>query len=129
MRHTLYILSFLTIVLSAGIFLPAVSRVRAAASERYPFEEARFEARRETRRENGGCREAVLLESMAERNEAESRREDGLSYLEQLLLIVAVLVTAPRCCRIFRLPDSHFLLSQYIPRSFHGRAPPVCASI
>ena len=126
MRHTLYILGFLTVVLAAGIFLPTVPPARAAVSARFPFEEARFEARREVRRENSGCREAVLLEGMAERGEAEARREAGFLCLAQLLVIVSFLMAAPRCCRIFRLPDSHFLLSQYIPRSFQGRAPPVC---
>lgn len=129
MRHTLYILGFLTVVLAVGIFLPAFRLAPSAASVRPPFEESRFETRREVRRETGGCREAVLLESTAERTEAESRREDGLACLAQLLLIVAILVAVPRCCRIFRLPDSHFLLSQYLPRVCQGRAPPVCASI
>ncbi len=126
MRYTLYILGFLTVVLAAGIFLPAFHPARAAASARFPFEEARFESRREVRRESGGCREAVLMEDSIERGEAESRREAGVLYLAQLLLIAAFLMAAPRCCRIFRLPDSHFLLSQSIPRSFQGRAPPVC---
>lgn len=126
MRHTLYMFGFLTVVLAAGIFLPTVPSARAAASARFPFEEARFESRREVRRENGGCREAVVLEVSAERGEAEPRRDEGFLCLAQLLVIVSFLVAAPRCCRIFRLPDSHFLLSQYIPRSFQGRAPPVC---
>jgi len=129
MRHTLYILGFLMVALTVGIFLPAFHPVRAVASGRPPFEESRFETRREVRRETGGCREAVLLETAAERSEAESRREDGLVCLAQLLLIGAFLVAAPRSCRIFRLPDSHFLRSQYLPRVCQGRAPPVCASI
>lgn len=126
MRYMLYMFGFLTVVLAAGIFLPTVAPVRAAGSAHFPFEEARFEARREVRRENSGCREAVLMEDSTERGEAESRREAEAICLTQLLVIVPFLMAAPRCCRIFRLPDSHFLLSQYIPRSFHGRAPPVC---
>ena len=126
MRHPLYILGFLAVALAAGIFLPTVSRVRIASSERFPFEECRFEARQENRREHGGCCEAVLLENIAERGEAEPRREEEFLGLAQLLLTVEILVAHPRCCRIFRLPDSHFLLSQYVPLSFQGRAPPVC---
>jgi len=126
MRDTLYMFGFLAVVLAAGIFLPTLAPARAAATPRFPFEEARFESRREVRRENGGCREAVVLEVSAERSEVEPRREEGFLCLAQLLVIVSFLMAAPRCCRIFRLPDSHFLLSQYIPRSFQGRAPPVC---
>lgn len=126
MKHPLYILGFLVVALAAGILLPTVFHVRVASPERFPFEESRFEALRETRRENRDCREAVLLENIAERGEAEPRRKEELLGLAQLLLTVAFLDAHPRCCRIFRLPDSHFLLSQYIPRSFQGRAPPVC---
>lgn len=126
MRHSLYMFGFLAVVLAAGIFLPTAAPARTAASSRFPFEEARFESRREVRRENSGCREAVVPEVSVERGEAEPRREEGFLCLAQLLVIVSFLMAAPRCCRIFRLPDSHFLLTQYIPRSFQGRAPPVC---
>jgi len=124
MKYPLYILGFLALFLAVGILQPTLCRAMTASVSARTGE-SRLDSRRENRPTRSGCREAIMLEDITEQEEADSRRNAGPFFWTELLWIAAALLAVPRRCHIFRLPDSHFLRSQYIPHPFQGRAPPI----
>ena len=118
MKHSIYIISLLTIFLLAGFFPSATCFSFAGKSVSSSFWEEGIRSQR------GGCRdaEAVLLESSTARSEADERRDSVLPDFPDLaasVLLPCFFRGRPRIG-----PAVRSLRGQYVGGSLFGRAPP-----